>query len=462
MFGDATQNGVGLGIGNIPTLTSLAYPQMLNAIVLGAFSGGAPGWLYDDSRMDTLYQDAAGTTPVTALEQPVGKQLDLSGRGNHRTQPTSANRPTWSARYNLLTKTEDVSNAAWTKANVSASNANTFADAASTAIHRIVQAASSAPASGVPVTGRATLSKGTRRYVVVGIVAGTHEAWVVVDTSVSPMAITNTGAQAGDTYISSSVVANADGTCDIVLNANLSSTGQALNIAGSLSSTTTAASPSYLGDGSTIIAAKLDLRPYDQTLYLPPYQRVDTATSYDSVGFPAGLRWNGSNSWMQNASVDFSGTNKLSVFVGVRKLSDAAIGVISELSVGSPFSNGSFVMYTPDAGGNNTLLYSSRGTAGASRTVGSLVAPITMVATGQSDISAPSIDLRVNKVSASTNTTSQGTGNYGNYPAYFGARAGSSLFFNGLTFSNIAIGIALSASQIAAFESWTNSKCRAY
>ena len=437
---------------------------MLNAIVLGAFSGGAPGWLYDDSRMDTLYQDAAGTTPVTALEQPVGKQLDLSGRGNHRTQPTSANRPTWSARYNLLTKTEDVSNAAWTKANVSASNENTFADAASTAIHRIVQAASSAPASGVPVTGRATLSKGTRRYVVVGIVAGTHEAWVVVDTSVSPMAITNTGAQAGDTYISSSVVANADGTCDIVLNANLSSTGQALNIAGSLSSTTTAASPSYLGDGSTIIAAKLDLRPYDQPLYLPPYQRVDTATSYDSVGFPAGLRWNGSNSWMQNASVDFSGTNKVSLFAGVRATTTTD-SIVTELSPLFTTNAGSFAF--PETASN--LIYASvRGTLNT-QGHSTLAVPATVVASASLSVTAASaataVPIRLNgsaaTVTIDVNNAPTGTF-FGNYPAYFGARAGSSQFFNGLTFSNIAIGIALSASQIAAFEAWTNSRARAY
>lgn len=36
------------------------------------------GALFDPSDMTTLYQDAAGTTPVTALEQPVGLMLDKS------------------------------------------------------------------------------------------------------------------------------------------------------------------------------------------------------------------------------------------------------------------------------------------------------------------------------------------------------------------------------------------------
>ena len=68
------------------------------------FATGSQGAWYDNSNMSTLFQDAAGTTPAV-LESPVGKQLDLSGRGNHRSQATSANRPTLSARYNLLTAT---------------------------------------------------------------------------------------------------------------------------------------------------------------------------------------------------------------------------------------------------------------------------------------------------------------------------------------------------------------------
>lgn len=40
----------------------------------------------------TMFQDAAGTTPVTAVEQPVGKILDKSGRGNHTSQTTDAAR----------------------------------------------------------------------------------------------------------------------------------------------------------------------------------------------------------------------------------------------------------------------------------------------------------------------------------------------------------------------------------
>lgn len=62
--------------------------------VAGLFAKGEQGAWFDPSDLSTLYQDAAGTTPVTAVGQPVGKILDKSGRGNHATQDTTTRRPT--------------------------------------------------------------------------------------------------------------------------------------------------------------------------------------------------------------------------------------------------------------------------------------------------------------------------------------------------------------------------------
>lgn len=80
-----------------------------------AIAAANNGLLFDIGDMSTLYQDAEGTVPVTAVEQPVGKILDKSGNGNHATQSVTASRPVLSARYNLLTKTEDFSDAVWFK-----------------------------------------------------------------------------------------------------------------------------------------------------------------------------------------------------------------------------------------------------------------------------------------------------------------------------------------------------------
>lgn len=54
-------------------------------------------WL-DQADLTTAFQDSAGTTPVTASGQQVGKRLDKSGRANHVLQATSAARP----EYDLI------------------------------------------------------------------------------------------------------------------------------------------------------------------------------------------------------------------------------------------------------------------------------------------------------------------------------------------------------------------------
>ena len=64
-------------------------PQVVRQIVQR--DNGA--W-FNPEDMSTMYQDAAGTIPVTAAGQPVGKILDVSGNGNHATQPITSARPT--------------------------------------------------------------------------------------------------------------------------------------------------------------------------------------------------------------------------------------------------------------------------------------------------------------------------------------------------------------------------------
>lgn len=59
------------------------------------FTGGKQGAWYDPSDLSTLFQDAAGTIPVTANGDPVGMIKDKSGNGKHATQTISASRPTY-------------------------------------------------------------------------------------------------------------------------------------------------------------------------------------------------------------------------------------------------------------------------------------------------------------------------------------------------------------------------------
>lgn len=70
-----------------------ASRQSLTAQVQALFAGGKVGGMWDMGDTATLFQDAAGATPVTAVTQPIGRVNDKSGNGNHATQPTAINRP---------------------------------------------------------------------------------------------------------------------------------------------------------------------------------------------------------------------------------------------------------------------------------------------------------------------------------------------------------------------------------
>lgn len=59
------------------------------------FANDEPGVWYDPSDLDTLFQDTAGTIPVTTAGQTVARMNDRSGNGYHATQPTAAARPTY-------------------------------------------------------------------------------------------------------------------------------------------------------------------------------------------------------------------------------------------------------------------------------------------------------------------------------------------------------------------------------
>lgn len=86
-------------------MTILLRQKPLPQVVRQIVQQGNGAW-FDPEDMSTMFQDSAGTTPVTAMEQPVGKWLDKSGSGNHATQSITASRPVVSARKNLLLATD--------------------------------------------------------------------------------------------------------------------------------------------------------------------------------------------------------------------------------------------------------------------------------------------------------------------------------------------------------------------
>jgi hypothetical protein len=78
------------------------------------FSASEPGFTFEPWDITTLYQDRAGTTPVTAAGQSVGYRRDKSGRGNHQVAVSDAKRGVYgwmpkTGRRNLLNATDTLS-----------------------------------------------------------------------------------------------------------------------------------------------------------------------------------------------------------------------------------------------------------------------------------------------------------------------------------------------------------------
>jgi hypothetical protein len=178
-----------------------------------------------------------------------------------------------------------------------------------------------------------------------------------------------------------------------------------------------------------------------------PYQWVNTATDYDTVGFPHYLAFNGTNTTYATPSIDFTGTDKMTVWAGVTKLSDASVAVIAELGVSLPF--GGFYIAGPNSGGPSFGFATKGSEQSTVNTTNHAPIPAVLVCSG--DIAGDIASLRVNGVTTTVNTD-QGAGTYGNHPLYIGARAGTSLFFNGRIYQLIVRGAATPLAQIEAVE----------
>jgi hypothetical protein len=156
------------------------------------------------------------------------------------------------------------------------------------------------------------------------------------------------------------------------------------------------------------------------------------------------------------------GTDKAQVFVGVRKLSDAAVGMIIEHSVNRSTNAGAFDLRSS---ANTPASYStvSRGDAviNASQEVtrSGFAAPHTAVLAALHDIPGDSTTLDVNGTSGPTATGDKGAGNFLAYPLFIGARNNEAVRFNGRIYSLIArFGPNLTSTKIDDAEAWVAAK----
>lgn len=355
------------------------------------FANGEQGFAYDPNDLTTLYQDAAGTIPVTAQGQPVGLILDKSKGavlGSDVSKPFNSD---WSSEVGKIY----VENSKL----ISTSYANTF----STLNNVVLE---SGRFYEVVVNMQQT-TRGTPRVAlgdnIYSVPAGRVGEYRFV------------GQSSKDTNLLRIYSGWLNEGGDWVMN--------------SISVKKLAGNHAY----QTVSASRPILRKNDVT-----------GAYY--------LEFDGTDDFLQTNNIDFTSTDKVSLFAGVRKLSDA-VAMIVEFSSSITSNNGTFYLARSKPTGTSDINYSfaTKGTLVTYSLVDGFAAPHSAILTANSVISNDVNNFEVSGVLASS-TGDQGTGNYGNHPLFIGRRAGTSLPFNGHLYSLIGIGRLTTDSETKALE----------
>jgi hypothetical protein len=463
----------------------------VEALQAALFSNSEQGFLYDLYDQSTLFQDAAGTTPWTTLGQPLGLQLDKSkglvlgpeqvvngtftASGTGWTHPDTAPSVTTftggvatmvaapggalarlrqsltlpAGTYEVSVRVVSVSGtpgAALAVGNASSGDATYANFSLYSAGVYTRKVTITGPTLGLAFTA-ANAAGGTIVIddVSVKLLPGNHRyqttpsARPTIEARVNRFVGSETLATQNVTTVAGGYILRFTGAGTVTL----SGTATGAYSAGTHSITCTAGTLTATVAGTVTQA---DLRLSLDSAY--PYQRVTTATDYADIGAPRRIKYDGIDDFLQTASVDFSATDKMTVWAGVRKLSDAAAACCMELSTNVGSNNGAFSLFAPASAASN-IQFISKGTAGATSTILTSAAPVSLVVTGTGDIPADISKMRINGAEQTPSASDQGTGNYGTYPIYFGARAGTSFRFSGEVFSPEVIrGAASTAAQI--------------
>ena len=263
------------------------------SIIAGLFAQGQQGFWLPFTDFASLTQDSAGTLPYTALEQPVGRVLDRSGRGNHASQPTSTARGVVSARVNLLQKTEDIGVSPWVApggltlqagARVSPTGdaTMTLLTHSVTGTTQYLQQVFACPAS-TDLKMRVALAKNSASTMQVKVYNGgisVQLSAVFVSFALDVPIISSRSGVIGEPTLTQGP--NDTWYLDFFVN---SGSYSSLGFLIYPSSTNQAGNAVYVWGASASLASQSSL----------PYQRVTTPTDYDAVGFPKYLRLDGTD-----------------------------------------------------------------------------------------------------------------------------------------------------------------------
>lgn len=406
-----------------------------------------------------LFQDSAGTIPVTAAGQPVGCVLDLSGRGNHLTHSISAKRPTLGRHprggvRNLLSSSEDLTKSGWAVV----SSVLTGAGPDFTIV----------PNAGTPgarIQGT-YLTAGAVRYKIGLEIRPLGAAWAHVGRGGAGLWVNvvtgETGTNnfgTGGSLVSATVgPADADGWRSVVVVfdeiAFATPTITQLRIYPSVGAPS-GPDPGYAvgNDGVAGVAVR---RPYLQLGTAGGYQRVTSQYDVTEVGVPAiwYLDFDGVDDQLVTPVINW-GSHEVTLLAGVNRRSNSNNGVVAEFSTDTDVNAG-FYLLAPAQAGNTNFGVAARVSitvplVGANPLADNEPAIIGLTANS----AQPRLAARKNGAEVVASAANQGAGNYGNYPIYIGERGGAqSVPFNGRLYGLLAINRVLSQSELTVAERW--------
>jgi hypothetical protein len=320
---------------------------------------------------------------------------------------------------NLLTYSEDFSNAAWTRAAATFSGETLTATGAFGNMRQVLGSM-----TGLTLlTAQFRLKVGTFNFVEVGFAnstAYTNGGAVKFNLATGAFDSSRTFG-AGYSIPSYSITAAPDEGADWWLcTVTMVVANQASHIV-------------WLGVGDTGVNGNTILIRKAQTEVLAlatNYQKVTNAFDVTESGVPSisGARFDGVDDCLQISAFDMSNTDKLSIITAMRRVSDAAYGIIVETNALQ--TNGSFFIGMPTLGryeGGATGNAAFRFAGSAS---GRYSPPINNMVVLRNDISADQLRLMVDAGFASSETTTvtdQGTGNYVSGPLFIGQRQAATL-----------------------------------
>lgn len=410
------------------------------------------GFYYDPNDLSTMFQDSAGTIPVTSVGQPVGLIKDKSGKDNRAYQTVSASRPVLgrhptSGLRNILRFNTNPLESVWS-------------------------------ANGMTKTGGKLDSRDT---------------YTAVEFKGMPAGVTTIGAKAPATDFVTFTVCLKAGTltrANILLRNSTRAedtsctvdllTGSVLVYAGNLPTvksksngfweiSITSSKEVTIGDNLACYYALTSIGGLDEnTSFTADYCQLErgnsatniqvTTTAFDTTeeGFDNThyLYFDGVDDFLRTSDIDFTGTDKVSLFTGVRKFSDAVQAVLVELSSAWSTNAGSFAILAPSYVGGKGYTSAARLSVADSANQQAIVnagytSPVSSVITS---LYAADTRLRIDGQLKITNTANKGSGNYGNYPLYIGRRGGGSIPLNGHIYGLIGIGKLVSDTETAAIE----------